>query len=386
MAVSYDSYGNKIGIGNPSRRFTQSRKRLCIAITGVIVLGIIGLTVAGIFIFGKKSNNGSAINNNTTTVTTTRPPHVTTASIETSSTSTNRPPGSGFLCGLSTWNENGIIIAEELYGPRDLFIDGEYVYISETLNNRLMRYHLGSSEKQVILSDVTVHAMASNKEEQTIYFSQESANKESINRIAKDGQGEATEVVSSDYIEIIYSLVAMNESLYICDRNRHRVILWSTIKQNFTIIAGGNGLGSGPSGLRAPEGIFVDANGDTYVADTLNHRIQLWKNGALEGITVAGNEDSIPGQDLNELHRPKAIFVHGETMFIADSYNHRIVKWKIGDSRGSVIVGSNSTGSGNGLNQLNNPTSLKLDSSGNLYVVDSDNSRVQKYIVDNSLC
>ncbi|CAF1408756.1 unnamed protein product [Adineta steineri] len=298
----------------------------------------------------------------------------------------DRPTGSGSLCDLSTWNENGIIIAEDLHGPRDLFLDGEYIYVSEPLNNRLMRYHLGSTEKLVILNDVTVHAIALNKEEQTIYFSQESANKESINRIAKDGQGEAAEVVSSDHIEIIYSLVVMKKGLYICDKNRHRVILWSTIEQNFTIIAGGNGMGSRPSELRTPEGIFVDASDNTYIADTLNHRIQLWKNSAAEGITVAGNEDSSPGQGLHELHRPKAIFIHEETMFIADSYNNRIVKWKIGDSRGSVIVGSNSTEAGNGLNQLNNPTSLTLDSNGNLYVVDSDNSRVQKYIVDNSLC
>ncbi|CAF1295930.1 unnamed protein product [Adineta steineri] len=297
-----------------------------------------------------------------------------------------RPPGSGSLCDLSTWNENGIIIAENLLDPRDLFLDDEYIYVSETLNNCLMRYHLGSTEKVVILNNVTVHAIALNKEEQTIYFSQESANKESINRIAKYGQAEASVVVSSDHIGIIYSLLAMNESLYICDRNKNRVILWSTIEQNFTIIAGGNGIGSGPGELSAPEGIFVDVNGDTYIADTLNHRIQLWKNGATEGITVAGNEDSRHGQGLNELHRPKAIFVHGETMFIADNYNNRIVKWKIGDSRGLVIVGNNSTEAGNGLNQLNNPTSLKLDSNGNLYVVNSGNGRVQKYIVDNSLC
>ena len=36
-------------------------------------------------------------------------------------------------------------------------------------------------------------------------------------------------------------------------------------------------------------GIFVDINLDLYVADYYNHRIQLFRLGELNGITVAGN-------------------------------------------------------------------------------------------------
>ena len=63
-------------------------------------------------------------------------------------------------------------------------------------------------------------------------------------------------------------------------------------------------------------------------------------------------------------------------MFITDSENHRIIKWIPGKSSGTVIAGGN--GNGNNMNQFNYPFAALVGSDGNLYVADRNNHRVQK--------
>ncbi|CAF3713666.1 unnamed protein product [Rotaria sp. Silwood1] len=291
-----------------------------------------------------------------------------------------------------TWDENGVTIAgaqngdsglapNRLYDPRDLIVDSENIYVSDTSNRRLLKFANHSAEGQSLFTGDSLYGLALNQEEQAIYFSHESGSSEIIQRINKNG-GDPSIVVPSGHISRSYSLVAFKESTYICDTSNHRVILWSNIDKTFAIVAGGNGVGSDSKQLRVPEGIFVDVNRNVYVADTLNHRIQLWKNGTSNGTTVAGSSNLGPG--LHQLNSPRAVFVDSGTIFIADSGNNRILKWNIGELRAAVVlVGS---GSGPNPNQLRNPTSLKFDLRGNMYVVDNTNHRVQKYLVNNTQC
>ena len=53
-------------------------------------------------------------------------------------------------------------------------------------------------------------------------------------------------------------------------------------------VAGGNGRGSAANQLSSPRGIFVDSQGNLFIADEVNSRIQKWALGATLGITVAG--------------------------------------------------------------------------------------------------
>ena len=53
------------------------------------------------------------------------------------------------------------------------------------------------------------------------------------------------------------------------------------------------------------EKIAIDPLGTLYVADTENHRIQKWYNGASEGETVAGGKGG--GAGLHQLDTPYGI-------------------------------------------------------------------------------
>ncbi|MBL8008948.1 MAG: hypothetical protein JNJ56_15630, partial [Ignavibacteria bacterium] len=65
------------------------------------------------------------------------------------------------------------------------------------------------------------------------------------------------------------------------------------------------------------------------------------------------------------------------TLYVADSGNHRVMCWTQGAQQGTVIVDEN--GEGDEANQFNRPVGLSFDRHGNLYVVDNGNHRVQKF-------
>lgn len=66
-------------------------------------------------------------------------------------------------------------------------------------------------------------------------------------------------------------------------------------------IAGNNEEGSGLNQLSAPQGLFVDDNDTIYVADTFNHRIVKWIHGASSGQVVAGGNEVIDSIDSLDL-------------------------------------------------------------------------------------
>ena len=70
-------------------------------------------------------------------------------------------------------------------------------------------------------------------------------------------------------------------------------------------------------------------------------------------------------------------------IFIVDSVNNRVVRWTTTYAAGGTcIVGCTGT-TGNSPTQLKNPRDIKFDPSGNLYVSDLGNNRVQKFMMQN---
>ena len=65
-------------------------------------------------------------------------------------------------------------------------------------------------------------------------------------------------------------------------------------------------------------------------------------------------------------------------VYVADTDNHRIQLFLAGQSNGTTIAGVTGV-SGNGADQFSSPRSLVLDSQLNLYVADTANNRVQKF-------
>ncbi|CAF1083853.1 unnamed protein product [Adineta steineri] len=81
------------------------------------------------------------------------------------------------------------------------------------------------------------------------------------------------------------------------------------------------------SSYGAAAGVIVDHLGQIYVADCFNHRVMRWCEGNTEGeIVVGGNDD---GKELNQLNGPKGLsFDDEENLYVVDNGNHRILKFE----------------------------------------------------------
>ncbi|MBU1821009.1 MAG: hypothetical protein KKG00_05800, partial [Bacteroidetes bacterium] len=147
-------------------------------------------------------------------------------------------------------------------------------------------------------------------------------------------------------------------------------------------VAGGNGAGGAANQLSYPSGVFVDLNGNIYIGDAGNSRVQKWAPNATEGITVAGGNGK--GNAANQLGSPSSLFVDAngniyvlDNLFTQDDITSRVQKWAPNATEGVTVAGGN--GRGYLANQLNNPKGIWVDNEGNVYVADHDNGRVQKW-------
>ena len=187
----------------------------------------------------------------------------------------------------------------------------------------------------------------------------------------------------TQFNERCYGLfIDINNTLYCSIPFLHHVASVS-LKRNTNIsttIAGNGSAGAGPCQLNSPWGIFVDTDLELYVADAGNGRIQLFRPGQENGITVAGNGI------INSLYLnyPTDVILDAEGyMFIADNGNHRIIR--AGTSNYSCVAGCSGS-NGSAPNQLYKAYSLRFDSRGNMYVADEFNRRIQKFKLATNSC
>ena len=101
-----------------------------------------------------------------------------------------------------------------------------------------------------------------------------------------------TASAASNNLQLPWAVVLdWSNTLYITDRYNHRVQKFLMNAQNGTTIAGqASGMwGFASDQLNQPTGVYINSNGDAYLSDTNNNRIQRWKNGDTSGQTVFGN-------------------------------------------------------------------------------------------------
>jgi iron(III) transport system permease protein len=129
--------------------------------------------------------------------------------------------------------------------------------------------------------------------------------------------------------------------------------------------------GTGPGEFNRAEGVCVDAQDRLYVADSCNHRVEIF---SADGKFL--REYGKPGSGLGELSYPYDIAVDAQgNQFVCEFGNSRLQVFDANCQPVEIIGGA-----GAAPGQFSNPWSIALDSHGNLYVADALNHRLQKLV------
>jgi DNA-binding beta-propeller fold protein YncE len=158
-------------------------------------------------------------------------------------------------------------------------------------------------------------------------------------------------------------------NVYVADTGNDRIQVFSS---NGTFISqwARPGEVAGNGTLRSPQGIAVDSSsGNVYVADTGNDRIRVFSsNGTfISQWTRAGN---------GTLRSPQGIAVDSSSgnVYVTDTGNNRI---QVFSSNGTFISRFGIYGTDNG--SFIHPEGVALDQEGNVYVADTGNNRIQVF-------
>jgi DNA-binding beta-propeller fold protein YncE len=181
---------------------------------------------------------------------------------------------------------------------------------------------------------------------------------------------------SGDSLRRPMHIAAAGSTLYVPDYNTDRVHVLSLEGSPQRTVDGSGLDGAGiPAAFDAPGGVAVDANGRLYVADFYNHRVvRLREGGAFDrqwGVT-----DSTGGAD-DRLSYPTDVAVHPDGGFVvADAYNHRIKRYAA-DGSLAWIRPEDRNWEGSDEGQFNVATAVATGPEGRIYVADFYNHRIQ---------
>lgn len=185
-------------------------------------------------------------------------------------------------------------------------------------------------------------------------------------------------------------------NVYIADQGNHRIRRVDMKTGIITTVAGGGARGhlgdGGPATaayLDGPSGVAVDAAGNIYIADHYGQRVRkVDRSGTIT--TIAGT--GFPGfsGDLSDardasLNYPTDVAVDARgDVYISDTNNSRI---RVINTSGiiSTVAGLGAAGfSGDGTiatsAELDQPMGIAVDSNGDLYIADSSNNRIREVV------
>ncbi|MBV9577663.1 MAG: protein kinase [Chloroflexi bacterium] len=155
-------------------------------------------------------------------------------------------------------------------------------------------------------------------------------------------------------------------NIFVAELLNHRI---QKLSPNGQSVAQWGSFGDGPGQFRDPTGVTLDSTGNVYVVDKGNNRIQkLAPDG--RPLTQWGGSGQLSG--------PMGVALDSQNnLYVADSGNNRIQKFSpAGQSLQQWGV------YGRGPGQFNSPSAIALDTQGDMYVVDHGNDRIQKLAPD----
>lgn len=208
-------------------------------------------------------------------------------------------------------------------------------------------------------------------------------------RIAPEGSAAVR-----SYLSIPHSIaIAADGSLYIADAQSHRIVRVSK-EGAMTTVAGTGQFGySGDGGpatrarIYYPKGVALDRAGNLYISDTLNSVVRRVNPQGIISTFAGTGKPGFTGDGgpaaAADLNYPTGVTTDAEgNLYIADSINHAV---RMVNTRGIIttLAGTGVEGfSGDGgpakSARMHTPYSVTVDAAGNIYIADIYNHRIRR--------
>lgn len=159
-----------------------------------------------------------------------------------------------------------------------------------------------------------------------------------------------------------------NNYVYIVETGNHLIKKYD-LNGNLILQWGGSGTSNGK--FNAPQGVATDSEGNVYVADYNNNRVQKFNSGGTWLLTIGSTTS---GTGDGQFNHPIDVKIYSSTLYVLDRFNNRIQKF---DLSGNFIAKWGTWGTESG--KINNANGIAVDSSENIYVADTYNDCVQKF-------
>ncbi|CAF4119142.1 unnamed protein product [Rotaria sp. Silwood2] len=212
---------------------------------------------------------------------------------------------------------------DQLDSPMDVFVDKHgTMYISDRNNDRVQRWSRGAQSGETIIRDIFPIGIVQD-DQGSLYVSDDIKHE-----VRKWHVGDTIgQLVTSEVFDPGLLFVDRNLALYVADKGNHRVIKVDDGTTQISIVAGGS-QSDGADQLGYPDSVIVDELGTVYVTDTDHDRIVRWPRGATSGSVIAGGHGE--GSQSDQLSSPTDLaFDLDGNLYVVDSKNFRVQKFAI---------------------------------------------------------
>ncbi|CAF1199590.1 unnamed protein product [Adineta steineri] len=125
-----------------------------------------------------------------------------------------------------------------------------------------------------------------------------------------------------------YIFVDEYYSVYVADAVNGEAMEWKKDAKNGTIVARGHRNATKPNSPPRLAGIIVDCMGNIYVSNAMTCQITRWLPGAIFNGTIAGEQGC--GKGTRQFHIPNDLsFDRQGNLYVVDTLNHRVQKFAV---------------------------------------------------------